>query len=385
MGSANLRETQGTIMKPQRIIIVGGSIGGLFAAVLLHRAGFDVTVYERSVHGLEGRGAGLVAQQEVFAILREVGLEHNADIGVLARERIYLDRDDKIIRRMHMPQSQLSWDVLFRSFRDLLPNKSYMVGRQVIGASEDAGAASVQFADGDAETADLVIGADGIGSAVRAAVVDPHSLPSYVGYATWRGLAPELQMPEVSAAQLSGRFAFCDSPGSHILGYLVPGSDGSVTPGRRRYNWVWYRRYTANELDAVLTDVDGHRRPYSLAPGRVRPEVVAAMRQDAETLLPPSFRAVVEAAPQPFVHAIFDYAAPRMTTGRIALMGDAAFVARPHTAMGVAKAAGDAFALRDALTTAEQLSDALAAYEAERAPIDRAVVAYGQDLGRSLG
>ncbi|MGB3580441.1 MAG: FAD-dependent monooxygenase, partial [Roseiarcus sp.] len=109
-------------MKPQRIIIVGGSIGGLFAAVLLHRAGFDVTVYERSVHGLEGRGAGLVAQQEVFAILREVGLEHNADIGVLARERIYLDRDDRIIRRMHMPQSQLSWDVLFRSFRDLLPN-----------------------------------------------------------------------------------------------------------------------------------------------------------------------------------------------------------------------------------------------------------------------
>ena len=65
-------------------------------------------------------------------------------------------------------------------------------------------------------------------------------------------------------------------------------------------------------------------------------------------------------------------------------MGDAAFVARPHTAMEVAKAAGDALALRDALTTEEAAPDALAAYEADRAPIDRAVVAYGRDLGRSL-
>ena len=66
-------------------------------------------------------------------------------------------------------------------------------------------------------------------------------------------------------------------------------------------------------------------------------------------------------------------------------MGDAAFVARPHTAMGVAKAAGDAFALRDALTRATDLDAALAAYEAERAPAGAAIVAYGQRLGRSLG
>jgi len=368
-------------MKPRRIIIVGGSIGGLFAATLLHRAGFDVTVHERSVHGLEGRGAGLVAQREVFAMLREVGFEHIAHIGVVARERIYLDRSGQVVQTQRMPQTQLSWDVLFRSFRDLLPDERYVGGRPVVGVTQDAAAAQVHFADGSVETADLVIGADGIGSVVRGAVVGGQAGPSYVGYATWRGLVPEGQVPQVAATQLFDRFAFCEMPGSHILGYLVAGPDGSTAVGRRRYNWVWYRRYQPDELDDVLTDIDGQRRPFSLAPGRVRPQVVDAMRADAQALLPPSFRAAVEAEPRPFIHAIFDYAAPRMTAGRIALMGDAAFVARPHTAMGVAKAAGDAFALRDALVA----DGNLARYEEERAPAGRAIVAYGQRLGQTLG
>lgn len=372
-------------MNAKRIIVVGGSIGGLFAATLLHRAGFDVTVHERSVHGLEGRGAGLVAQREVFDILRDAGFEHVARIGVTAPERIYLDEAGDIIQRQNMPQTQLSWDVLFRSFRDLLPDDRYVGGRAVVAVTQDADAASVHFADGGVERADLVIGADGIGSRVRGAVVGPNSSPDYVGYATWRGLVPEADMPRAAAEQLFERFAFYQMPGSHILGYLVAGADGATSVGRRRYNWVWYRRYTPDELGEVLTDIDGERRPYSLAPGRVRPDVVEAIRADAGLLLPPSFREAVLAVPQPFLHAIFDYEAPRMVAGRIALLGDAAFVARPHTAMGVAKAAGDAMALRDALTGQDDLAAALAAYEGERLPVGRSIVAYGQRLGRSLG
>lgn len=368
-----------------RLLIVGGSIGGLFAAVLLHRAGFDVTVTERSVHGLEGRGAGLVAQREVFAILREVGVEHLAHIGVTAHERIYLDHAGQVIHRQRTPQTQLSWDVLFRTFRELLPDDRYHTGRQAVAVVQEPDGARVSYDDGGQEKADLVIGADGVGSTMRVAVSGPHSQPDYVGYATWRGLVPEGQVPQMAAAQLFDRFAFYEIPGSQILGYLVPGPDGSTAVDRRRYNWVWYRRYTPDELDGALTDRDGVRRPVSLAPGRVRPETVAAMKADAERLLPPAFAAAVAAEPRPFLHAIFDYAPAHMVSGRVALMGDAAFVARPHTAMGVAKAAGDAFALRDALTRATDLDAALAAYEAERAPAGAAIVAYGQRLGRSLG
>ncbi len=367
-----------------RILIVGGSIGGLFAAVLLNRAGFDVTITERSIHGLEGRGAGLVAQREVFDILREVGVEHIAQFGVEARERIYLDRAGTIIHQQRTPQTQLSWDVLFRTFRDLLPNARYQIGRRAIEVIKEADGVRVRYADGGEERADLLIGADGIGSAVRSAVSGPASLPEYVGYATWRGLVPESEIPKEAADQLLGRFAFYEMPGSQILGYLVPGADGSTAIGRRRYNWVWYRRYTPVGLDAVLTDAGGQRRPFSLAPGHMRPEIVEAMRTDARRLLPPSFAEAVTAEQRPFIHAIFDYAPEHMVKGRIALMGDAAFVARPHTAMGVAKAAGDAFALRNALRATSDIDAALAAYEAERGPVGRSIVAYGQQLGRSM-
>ena len=367
-----------------RILIVGGSMGGLFAAVLLRRAGFDVTIAERSQHGLEGRGAGLVAQREVFDMLREIGVEHVAQVGVTAQERIYLDRDDSIVHRQRTPQTQLSWDVLWRTFRALVPEDRYRIDTRAVSVSHGDQGGRVQYADGREESADLVIGADGIGSIVRAFVSGPQSLPRYVGYATWRGLVPEENIPPAAAHRLFERFAFCEMPGSHILGYLVPGADGATEVGRRRYNWVWYRRYSPDELARVLTDSDGVQRAFSLAPGHVRADVVEAMRADAEALLPSSFAAAVAAEPRPFIHAIFDYAPDHMVKGPVALMGDAAFVARPHTAMGVAKAAGDAFALRDALTRHRNVDDALKDYAAARVPVGQSIVAYGQRLGRSL-
>ncbi len=367
-----------------RILIVGGSMGGLFAAVLLDRAGFDVTVTERSEHGLEGRGAGLVAQREVFAMLREVGIEHVAQVGVTAKERIYLDRDDHVIHRQSTPQTQLSWDVLFRTIRAHVPDARYRTRARAVRVQPEPTQVRVLYADGHEETADLVIGADGIGSLVREAVSGPASQPAYVGYATWRGLVPETQVPDLARRRLFERFAFYEAPGSHILGYLVPGADGATQAGRRRYNWVWYRRYTPTDLSRILVDRDGVNRPFSLAPGHVRPEVVARLQADAAQALPASFAQAVAAEPRPFVHAIFDYAPAHMAKGRVALLGDAAFVARPHTAMGVAKAAGDAFALRDALTAHGDLEAALAAYEAARVPVGQAIVAYGQQLGQSL-
>ncbi|MBN9531652.1 MAG: FAD binding domain-containing protein [Alphaproteobacteria bacterium] len=367
-----------------RILVVGGSIGGLFAAVLLARAGFDVTVTERSEHWLEGRGAGLVAQREVFAMLREAGIEHVARVGVTAYERIHLDRQGTIIRREHMPQTQLSWDVLFRTFRDLVPDARYRIKAKAVMVQSDGSGARVRYADGHEETADLIVGADGIGSVVRETVTGAGVGPRYVGYATWRGLVPETEMPASAAHQLFDRFAFHDGPGSHILGYLVPGANGATEPGRRRYNWVWYRPYAIADLDRILVDTGGVKRPFSLAPGHVRPEIARLVRTQAAELLPASFAAAVAAEPRPFIHAIFDHAPPRMVSARVALLGDAAFVARPHTAMGVAKAAGDAFALRDALLAHRDIGAALAAYQAERVPAGQAIVAYGQRLGRGL-
>ena len=372
-------------MTGKRVIVAGGSVGGLFAGVLLHRAGFDVTVLERSTQGLDGRGAGLVAQRDVFTILRDVGCEDVARVGVTAQERVFLDRAGQVIHVQRTPQMQISWDRLFRTFRELLPAPRYLAGNSVASVSQSADVALVRLEGGQTMEADLVIGADGLTSVVRQYVSAPPFAPRYAGYAAWRGLVPEGDVPPAAAAVLYDRFVFYDMPRSHALGYLVAGADGSVEPGRRRYNWVWYRPYSDEELGAVLTDAKNRRHAFSLPPGAVAEDAVLQLRRDADALLPSPFADAIRAEPRPFIQAIFDYATGQMVRGRVALLGDAAFVVRPHTAMGVSKAAGDALALREALLAGPDLPAALTRYEAQRMPVGQEIGAYGKRLGARLG
>ena len=361
-----------------RIVIAGGSLAGLFAAGLLRRAGHEVHVFERSRGGLAGRGAGLVPQEEVFTALRALSLDHLATIGVVARERIFLDLDGSVAGRVATPQMQVSWDHLYSGLRGLLGERDYTLGRTVVRAGQGDGAAWLEFEDGGRETADLAIGADGVGSAVRAAVIGLEQQARYTGYVAWRGLIPEDALPATAADVLLDRFAFYTGERAQALGYVVPGPAGELEPGRRRYNWVWYRR--ADDLAATLTDRAGRAHPFSLAPGQLTDQARDRLRRDSATLLPPQFRAALLAEPDPFVQAIFDYEAPQMVRGRLALIGDSAFVARPHTAMGVAKAAGDALALATALA-AHPAEPALQAYQQARLWNGRAIVDYGRKLG----
>lgn len=371
---------------PLKIAIAGGSLGGLFAAVLLHDAGHDVTVFERSRQGLEGRGAGLVGQRDIFTILRAVGCEHVARIGVVARERIFLDRRGEIIERQQTPQTQMSWDILFRSFRERLPDKRYVQGREVVSAGENDEQAWLTFGDGSTVEADLVIGVEGVGSVVRNAVAGADAAPTYAGYAAWRGLYPESDLPPSAAETLLDRFAFFNMPRSHVLGYLVAGPDGSTEVGRRRYNWVWYRRVPEADgsLARALTDASGQVHQFSLAAGAMPDVERDALVKAAGDVLPPQLAAAVAAEKSPFIQAIFDYETPKMVSKRIVLLGDAAFVVRPHTAMGVSKAAGDALALRAVLAQNADLETQLAAYDETRRAVGNEIAAYGRQLGRSF-
>jgi len=368
----------------RKVIVVGGSVGGLFAGVLLNKAGCDVTVYERSTDGLSGRGAGLVAQPEVIRILTEIGAESVSQSGVVARERIVFDQSGEIVHRVETPQAQISWDLLYEAFRSQMPDGRYVTGREVKSVRLDREKAVVQFRDGQEEHADLVIGADGIGSAIRAFVA-PGTDPTYAGYAAYRGLAPETELPPKSAKILSERFSFYNPPRSQILGYLVAGSDGSRDAPRRRYNWVWYRPRAEAALKAALTDSSGVEHRFSLSPGSFSSATLDDLRADARKLLPPVFADVVLKEEMPFLQAIFDYEAPTMRRSNVVLLGDAAFIVRPHTAMGVSKAAGDAMILRNCLRHHPNLGDALEAYALLREAEGRQIASYGKRLGASFG
>lgn len=169
-----------------------------------------------------------------------------------------------------------------------------------------------------------------------------------------------------------------------MVGYLVPGAGGEVEPGHRRYNWVWYRPLTPDALRTVMVTSGRSPSSVSLAPGELDEDLRRDLREAATLRLPPPFVEAVLAEPEPFLQAIVDFVPPRIVRGRVALLGDAAVTVRPHTAMGAAKAAGDALALARALATGEPVEAALERYQAQRLPVGAAIAEYGQRLGRSI-
>ena len=335
-----------------RAVIVGGSLGGLFAAVSLRAIGWEVQVFERSAGMPDSRGGGIVLQPEVEAVFDFGQVPHAVPLGVMSRERIYLNLQDEIVSRALMPQMQTSWNTLHGSLRRALPDGVLQAGERLLRFEQEGARVTAHFASGRVEQADLLIGADGSRSTVRRQLL-PQVAPAYAGYVAWRGLAAEHGLPAQLHEKLADSFALQQGTDHMLLEYLVPGENESTQPGQRRRNWVWYRKVAPGaHLAQALTDRAGVAHEFSLPPGAMRPEAVAALRRDAAQLLAPSFAQLVEATPEPFVQAILDMQVPQMVFGRVLLVGDAASMPRPHTAGGAAKAAANALTLARSLRSA---------------------------------
>ena len=366
-----------------RVLIIGGSLGGLFAALLLRQAGWDVTVFERSAGDLASRGVGIGTHVELFAVMRRLGLTVDETIGVPVASRICLDRDGKAIARLPFKKMLSSWALFYRALRRLLPDACYRPGMQLEDVVQHDGGVTAVFADGTKIDGDLLVGADGLHSTVRAGAFDAPA-PAYAGYIAWRGVLDERAAPPAAGALLDS-YVFFLPPREMVLSYLQPGADDDLRPGHRRMNWLWYHPVHARQLPDLYTDASGRRHDGGIPPPLIRPDVIAAFRTQARATLPPQFIALTEATPAPFFQAIFDLDCPRLVAGRVALLGDAAFVARPHVGAGVTKAALNAAWLTDALAaTPGDIDGALAAYDQRARAFGSALVARGRYLGAYL-
>jgi 2-polyprenyl-6-methoxyphenol hydroxylase-like FAD-dependent oxidoreductase len=363
-------------------IVIGGSLGGLFTGILLRSIGWQVDIYERSLHTLDSRGGGVVLQPDVVEAFQRAGVAYDAPLGVVAKERYYLKRDGNIAQRMPMRQTLTSWNLLYGSMRRHFPAEHYHQRKRLTEIKQASEQVNAIFADGTCDTGDLLIGADGPNSTVRQLLLPGYD-PRYAGYVAYRGLVNELELDAKTAALMTERFVFYQFPNSHILQYVIPGEDESLVPGKRRFNWVWYVNYEEKtELPRILTDRDGKRRDYSVPPGMIAPTVEQEMRSYANTVLTPPFQKLVAATQEPFVQSILDLGVPQMAFDRVALVGDAAFIPRPHTAASVSKGAANAIALADALLVQNHdVPKALNAWEADQLRLGMHLWKAGQDLG----
>src|SRR5262249_22772831 len=179
--------------------------------------------------------------------------------------------------------------------------------------------------------------------------------------------------------------SFCLPPGEQFLGYPVAGPDNDLRTGHRRYNVVWYRPADeSTKLKWLLTDESGTTHAISIPPPLIRRDAIAEMRADAERLIAPQMREIVRLIDEPILQPIYDLATPLMAFGRVAILGDAAFVARPHVAAGVAKAADDASALVAALEETSDVEAALRKFEAARLPVGHRIIQRARHLGAYL-
>jgi 2-polyprenyl-6-methoxyphenol hydroxylase-like FAD-dependent oxidoreductase len=372
-------------MTPRRAIVVGGSMAGLFCAHFLRRRGWEVALYERSPVPLTGRGAGIMTHPELHRALAALGLDTGRSFGVEVAERVVLDPAGAVVARRRRPQVSTSWNRLFEllghDLADAAGGEVCRLGKDLVRVAQDGDGVTAHFGDGSSAVGEVLVGADGLRSSVRAQHL-PQTRPLYAGYVAWRGLLDERAAVAALGPELFGQFSFCLPPGEQFLGYPVAGAGNDLRPGHRSWNIVWYRpAEEPTELPRLLTDAAGRTHEVSIPPPLIAPGVVAEMRTAAERLLAPPLHAAVALIAHPFLQPVYDLESPALAFGRVALAGDAAFVVRPHVGGGIAKAADDAEALAVCLDAEPTVAAGLNAYQAQRLPIGRRFVAQARRLG----
>src|SRR5260370_25181693 len=169
-------------MRPAgRAIVIGGSLAGVFAGLLLRRQ-FAVDIYERADAQLAGRGAGIVTHDLLGEAVDAVGIAWREGLGMEVQTRRFFDRGGRLELEYPYRQILTAWDRLYDMLRRAFPAAHYHGGKELVAAEERSGGVVARFVDGSAAEGALRIGADGLRSTVRGQFL-PEAAPIYAGYA----------------------------------------------------------------------------------------------------------------------------------------------------------------------------------------------------------
>ena len=367
------------------VLVMGGSLAGLTAALTLRDAGCDVEVYERSNSPLTGLGAGIVLNPATVRYFTSNSVLDIGEISVASHRVRYMDRDGGIADEKRSAYRFSSYNALYQGLLNCFDAAHYHLSETVIGFDQDEAGVNVRFASGRSERCHLLVCADGVRSTGRRLLFPSTSL-EYAGYIAWRGTVGEAELRPQTFAALREAITYHLMPNSHFLTYPIPSVDRLSSSIQPFVNWLWYRNVPQGvELDDLTTDRDGVMREVSLYPGTVQERHVEKLRRDASSILPPPLAEALMCTAHPFIQIIYDCEVPGMALGRVCLIGDAAFVARPHAAAGTAKAAEDAWKLAEAINeSGNHVVAALKRWEPGQLELGKAVLARTRTAGQRL-
>jgi 2-polyprenyl-6-methoxyphenol hydroxylase-like FAD-dependent oxidoreductase len=355
---------------------VGGSLGGLATGIALKALGHDTTILERNPTPLlHDQGAGIVAGGHALEFLERYNRCQRQDIAIRSNKRQYLNKDGNIVHTVEAIHNMSSWDLTYHLMRanydglaspycDVPPpdprhgKAVHLHNRTVTGVTEDPDGNGVRVSwkctnnpsINGTLSADRLVGADGPSSLIRS-LFCPDLERTYAGYCALRGTVVEHEASEAAQATFTNTFTFYHGPGVQILAYLIPGQHGTLEPGQRLINFVYYTNFPAGspELEELMTDRHGKRHRLTLPPGLINPAAWAQQQEIARARLPPQFAEVLCKAKRPFVQAVTDVISPanEFLDGKVVLVGDALAGFRPHTVASTSQAAYDAMLYAD--------------------------------------
>jgi 2,6-dihydroxypyridine 3-monooxygenase len=368
-----------------RAVIMGGSIGGLTAALVLRNSGWDVDVFERSSVWLESRGAGIISHPVTLRYPTEFGGYSLDDLSIKPGWCRYINLEGTVVSERSCDFRVNSYGTLYRALLRGFGTERLYLGKSVVRFRENGSEVKILLSDGDTKTADLLVCADGINSTARRLMM-PDASPQYAGYVAWRGTVGQEDIGEETFKVLQESITYHVMPDGHFLAYPIFARSRLTAEGKRLINWLWYVNVLQGDaLNDLLTDRSGVLRDTSLAFKTLQEKHVEKLRKNARQALPSLFTGLVLRTREPFIQAIFDGVIPAMAFGRVCIMGDAAFAARPHCGAGTAKAAEDAWQLGKALAeTNSEVPVALQNWQERQLHCGTQLVARAREIGNRL-
>ncbi len=368
-----------------RVGIIGGSIAGCATAALLHRAGHDVIVFERSESDLVSRGAGIVTTTAAWQDMMAHGLIDGTLPACQAGYSRFVTRapgtgQQRWLGDVQMSFTLLNWAHLYQGLRRRVPDDLYRSDAAVERIEATPHGTTLHLLPGDSLDFDLVVCADGYRSLGRE-LIDPGAAPVYRGMVLWRGLLPERA---IRVDALDG----CDLlrpvyQGGHGVVYYIPGPGQSTERGKRFLMWGYYLQVPESALASVLVDDQERQQSGSVPFGKVHPEVRAGLESRLAGLLPPLLFELVQQSGNSSIQAIYSFVPRSYARDRLCLVGDAGTVFPPFTGSGVLRAVANATSLTDALADAPAVDDALRRWSQAQLQVAAQLIPIAEGIERS--
>ena len=372
-----------------RIGIVGGSIAGCSAAIILSRAGHDVSVFERSRGGLVGRGGGIATTSAIFEELVSRDIVDSSMPQFRAKDMPFIVRtaeEPETGRRPYAIGLDLRlfhWTELWGQLRRRVPDGLYHQGVAVASAEAiDGEAVELAFEGGERERFDLVLFADGYQSVGRQRV-SPESELVYRGYMLWRGLLPESAVEDAPLGNDIPRLSYAHAKGN-ATAYFVSSAEGSTRAGERAINWACYIPLPRDEVVAFMVDREGIPHQGSLPAGSIRPQEEARLKALMAENLPRWYGDMIKRTEETAVQLIYTSRLSAYAAGRMCVIGDAGVVAPPFTGSGVFKGYQNVNGLLEELQMGGGLEAALGRWSDEQVRLGERLLALGDQMEQAF-